>query len=712
MTVESSEKFFSEFDTNNYDEWKNAAIAALKGASFEKSMFTQTPEGIELKPIYNKEDIDNIDFLKNEFPGFSPYLRHNNAEGFLAHSWEIAQEITYPLPEDVNKALLSDLKNGQNVIRLVVDRATAQHDDFITDDVSGLNICIAIADDFDKIFEGIDITKYPVYIDAGLAGFSTAMLFINYCDKHGIDTKDLKGGIELDAISELVTDGYLPYQICKYYHQVAEFTKWLSKIAPNFSTIKINTTAFHNAGATVVDELAIAMSYSVYVINTLLDNGLDIDEIAPKMKLQFSIGTNFFMEIAKLKAARILWAKVIKSFGGNEISQKAFIHTETSFRENSMLDPNVNMLRHTTETFSAICGGADSISVGYYDTMFGLPDDFSRRVSRNTQNVLLHESHLADTVDPVGGSYYIESLTYELAKKSWEYFQEIEANEGIIHQLKIGSIQKRIEENMEKRIASLVQRKITILGTNKYPNLYEKPIENIRNYTYDQVDEYVLKFEDFLETRNNGTIDGMLTELDSHSVKANTTTFELAYNCVKNGATSGEIFNSLRDEDDIPMTVKPILIQRSSELFEDLRIQASAYKEEYGNFAKIGLICFGAVKEWKGRADFASDFFSVGGFESVVVDNINDNQTAINKSIELNSKMVCFCSTDDKYAEFVPELAKAIKENNPETTIILAGYPKDKIEEYTESGVDFFIHIKANIFETLLELQTSYGVRN
>ncbi len=712
MAVESNENFFSEFEKSTYEEWKNAAIAALKGASFEKSMFTQTPEGIELKPIYNKEDIENIDFLKNEFPGFAPYIRHNKPDGFLGKSWEIAQEINYPLPEDVNKALLTDLNNGQNVIRLVVDRATAQHDDFITDDVSGMNICVSTIEDFEKIFNNIDITKYPIYIDAGLAGFATAMLFFNYCEKNGINTADLKGGIELDAVSELVTDGYLPYQISKYYKQVAEFTKWVNSKAPNFQTIKINTTSFHNAGATAVDELAIAMSYAVLVIDSMIENGLSIDEIAPKMKLQFSIGTNFFMEIAKIKAARLLWAKVIKSYSGNESSQKAFIHTETSFRENSMLDPNVNMLRHTTETFSAICGAADSISVGFYDTMFGLPDDFSRRVSRNTQNVLLHESHLADTVDPVGGSYYIESLTYELAKISWEYFQKIELGGGIMQQLKTGEIQKRIEENFEKRIAALVQRRITILGSNKYPNLYEKPIENVRNYTYDQVDEYVLKFEEFLESRNHGTIDEMLTELDAHSAKANENTFNLAYNCAKNGATSGEIFNSLRDENDIPMTVKPLLIQRSSELFEDLRIQASAYKEEYGNFAKINLICFGAVKEWKGRADFALDFFSVGGFESEINDNINDFESAKAKIIELNPKMICFCSTDDKYAEFVPELASAIKEINPEITIILAGYPKDKIEEYTESGVDYFIHIKANIFETLLELQTSYGVRN
>lgn len=712
MAVESNENFFSEFDKSSYEEWKNAAIAALKGASFEKSMFTQTAEGIELKPIYNKEDIENIEFLKNEFPGFAPYLRHNKPDGFLGKSWEIAQEINYPLPEDVNQALISDLQNGQNAIRLVVDRATAQHDDFITDDVSGMNICVSTIEDFEIIFKNIDITKYPIYIDAGLAGFATAMLFMNYCEKHNIDTQNLRGGIELDPISELVTDGYLPYQITKYYQQVAEFTKWVNSKAPNFQTIKINTTAFHNAGASAVDELAIAMSYAVLAIDSMIENGLSIDEIAPKMKLQFSIGTNFFMEIAKIRAARILWAKVIKNYGGNEISQKAIIHTETSFRENSMLDPNVNMLRHTTETFSAICGATDSISVGFYDTMFGLPEEFSRRVSRNTQNVLLHESHLTDTVDPAGGSYYIESLTYELARKSWDYFRELESKGGLIDCLKNAEIQRRLEENYEKKIAGLVQRKTTILGTNKYPNLYEKPIENTRNYTYDQVDEYVLKFEEYLDLRDSGTIDDLLTHLDDHSAKANSETFNLAYNCAKVGATSGEIFNSLRDENDIPMTVKPILIQRSSELFEDLRIQASAYKEEYGNFAKIQLICFGAVKEWKGRADFASDFFSVGGFESVIIDNLNDIETLISKTKEINPKMLCFCSTDDKYTEFVELASKSIKEHNPVTTIILAGYPKDKIEEYTESGVDFFIHIKANIFETLLELQTSYGVRN
>ena len=413
------------------------------------------------------------------------------------------------------------------------------------------------------------------------------------------------------------------------------------------------------------------------------------------------------MEISKLRAARILWAKIVESFGGDEESQKMFIHAETSLRETTKYDPWVNMLRATSETFSAIAGSADSISVTNYDKLWGLPGEFSRRNARNIQNVLKYESHLNDTADPAGGSYFVESLTLQIAQKAWDKFRAIEEQGGIYDAIKNEFVQNEVNTGYLNRIKNISIRKDVILGTNKYPNLTEKAIENTYKSDKTAFAAYATKIKEIIDQRNSTGTSEILDEIPSIPKILPDLTIKLG-EAFKEGSLVHEPVARIFSGNE---TAKEIPLKRSSQVFEDLREASFKHKSKHGSLPKIHLVCWGALREYKARADFAADFFQVGGFETQQISGFNDFDDLAKSLMDFEGSVFVFCSTDDKYEEFVPRISTLIKKVKPFTKLVLAGYPKEKIEEYTNAGVDRFIHTKANIYEILNELQKDLGIR-
>jgi methylmalonyl-CoA mutase len=709
MPEEKNGRFFEEFAFPTYQDWKQSAEKALKGKPFDKIMYTDTYEGIRLEPIYFKENIEKLAHIENYFPGEFPFVRGGSSAGNKA-GWQVAQEIPYPIPEDLNKALKYDLQRGQNAIHISVDRASAIHENFIPDDLSGFDLCISNPRDLESTFDGIDIENIPVFLNAGTAALTMAAMLVDYCKKQGISLEKLKGGIEADPLSELVMDGELPGGLEEQYNEMADLTKWMIENAPEFTTVSINTNVYHNSGAHAVQELGLAIATGAEYLRQMGKMGLEIDQVAPRMRFTFTAGNNIFMEIAKIRAARILWANVVKNFGGTEKSQKMYIHVNTSSRERTKYDPYVNMLRNTGQAFSAIVGGADSVHVGYFDEHFGLPGEFSRRISRNTQLVLAHEAHLTDTIDPAGGSWYIESLTDELSSLSWDYFREIEKGGGISAALESGKIQDEIDEVFKMRSKSLTTRKEVIVGTNKYSNLTEKAPANVIEYNYEALEKYSDDFEEFLKSRDNDKLDKSLDNLES-AVKSGAGLFGPVLDCISAGAAAGEIYEALRVKDNPSAKVKPLILRRPTEQFEELRDFAAEYFNEKGEFPRIKLLCYGKLRDYKARADFSADFFRVGGFEYDILNGIENSAQAIKALEQQGPSIVVICSTDENYEEIIPDFGPKFRMEYPDSTLVLAGYPKEKVEEYSELGVDEFIHVKANIYEILKEMQKIAGLR-
>ncbi len=706
---ESMEKLLDEFELHTYEEWKKAAEKALKGADFNKSMFTLTYEGITLKPIYNKEDIDQIESIRNSFPGLYPFNRHSEMAGYIKREWEIAQNIPYSIPEIFNKSIKNDLANGQNSIKIYLDKACVMYEDFENSDLSNYDLIVNDITDFAETFKDLDLYKYPINIYAGIASLPAFTGFFAFLKKSNYEISKLSGSINFDIFSDLILEGNLKFDINNFLDQIALITKWTEVNAPNFQTIYIDSSVFHNAGANSAQELAISISAGVFFLNAMIERGLNAEEISKRISFNYSIGTNFFMELAKLRAARILWAKVLTEYGIDSSNISINIKTETSLRDSTFYDPYVNMLRATSETFTAIVGGTNSHTVRNFDELHCIPNDFSRRVARNIQNVLKFESHLTDTIDPAGGSYYIESLTYELAKLAWEKFTVIENKGGILEVLKSGELQDEINDIANQRLKNVSSRKDTILGSNKYPNLKDKLITHELPFDSDDIDNEIEKFDSRLENRNFDKIDELLNQFENNFDYKNIGLIDTIIEAHLEGASLSEVFNS------IPMEINetkiaPLIIRRTAEPFEQLRVNAEKYKIINETYPKLNFVCFGKLKEYKGRADFSSDFFLVGGFENRIIDNNFNAKEALAKIDSSKEDIYVICSTDDIYSQVVPEFASELRKMNDKNFIILAGYPKDKVEEYQNAGVDMFIHIKSNIVETLSKLQYIAGI--
>ena len=432
-------------------------------------------------------------------------------------------------------------------------------------------------------------------------------------------------------------------------------------------------------------------------VKQLLHRGLNIDDIAKNIHFNISIGIKFFVELAKIRAAKVIWAKIIKEFGGNEESQKMKIHAFTSKVYMTKFDPYVNILRGTTEGLAAVLAGVNSLHIGTFDEELGMPSDFSRRVARNIQNILRDEAHILDTIDPAGGSYYIETLTDKIITEVWNAFREIEKNGGISNALFTGKIQDDIAAVVAKRNENVAFRKDTILGTNKYPNLLETPVDSVINVKPEEVTKH---FEEVKARKKDVETKSIWSVKWDERIAKMIEAYE-------NGATIADVYGTKPRTNDIKC--KPIPIYRTAALFEELRFAANDYKTKTGKAPQMYFECFGTLKQYKPRADFSTDFFAIAGFEITMGQGFITAKDAISNIEKIDAPIVVICSTDDIYPEVVPEYVAELKKKKPNIKIILAGLPKDYVDAFKQAGVDDFIHIKSNVYETLKGLLQTIG---
>lgn len=637
---------FNEFAVPTYDEWKDEAIKSLKGVPFEKKLFTQTFEEIVLKPIYYAFDIDSNYLKENNFPGFSPYLRGNIASGSKLKKWYVAQTISFYEPPKLNTAIKSNLKNGQNALNIHISRN--EYYQFEKDSVA-CGTKLSNLNDIEVAFDGIDLEQYPVYFNSGDFYSEFADYFLYYLKTKNFQNEKIIGNLGADPFTELLVNGGSKFTIEQSFSNLSETFKKF-KGYPTFGIVTINGSVYHNAGANAVQELACSFANSVEIINALIDKGHKPDEIIPKIRFHFAVSSDFFMQIAKIRAARLIWAKIVKEYGLDSSFQKICIHCSTSVINKTKYDPWVNILRSSIECLAAILGNADSIDVANFDFAYGYPGEFSQRISRNIQFVLQNEAHLLDTIDPVYGSYYLENITLEIASKVWSSFQNIQSQGGFLNSIKTGEIQENIAQSYEKQESSYLLRKQTLLGTNKYPLLNEKQPSDYEPFIVKSLPE---------------------NELTHKSIE-----------------------------------IPKLELKRFASKFESLRRNAEKYNEKYGSYPQVILLNFGELNEWKPRNDFSTDFLQVGGFQivssPVLTDKIEAFQYLLNQE---NKNIICICSSDNQYEKLIPELIPLIKKNYPLTFAILAGYPEDKVEEYKSYGINCFIHLKANVYETLHYIQ-------
>jgi methylmalonyl-CoA mutase len=689
----------------SFDTWRKTVEAELKGVPFGKKLVTKTPEGIALQPLYTRLDTAVL-------PA-QDAARGTRAKGYADAPWDFAQEIALAKPADFNAALLSDLNRGQNAVSITLDcaaRAARDADTAPAGEVGRRGLSIADLTDLTAALDNVELTALPVHINAGATALPAAALFFALAKKRGVDTAKINGSLTADPLGEYAARGTLPDSLASLEDDLAQWTLWAARHAPGLSTIGIDAALWLNAGGSAVQDLAHALAALVEYIRELTKRGLTAGQVIANTRVTFAIGSQFFMEIAKFRAFRLLVARVATACAAADASPK--VHARTGRWNKTVLDINVNMLRVTTEALSAVLGGVDSLHIAPYDEIMGAPDDFSRRISRNIHALLAEEFHFTAPNDPAGGSFYIEKLTDELARKAWAAFQEIEKQGGFTAALRAGALQAAVAAIARDKADGLDKRRLGLIGTNLFPNLKEKtPVA--RPVT---TPEFAAARAAEIKKRRPATMNIKLnlTAKIVNAVSSNAAD-DLAAACIQaatQGATIGQLFAATNHRAAKPETaITPVACTRGSEGYEALRASADAYAKKTGARPKIFVAKMGPVLQHKARADFTAGFFSTGGFELLAREAFDTAEAAAKAAIASGAPVAVICSTDDTYPDLAPAFAKAVKAGNPAMKVILAGLPADEalVATYKAAGVDDFIHIRANNRAMLANIQKSIG---
>jgi len=696
-----------DFPPQTHADWLAAVEKELKGKPFDKTLIKKTYEGIDIQPMYFIHDLEGLP-QADTLPGQAPFLRGVTASGSVVNPWSIAQEITLADPADFNQAALIDLGRGQNGLNVVFDRAALQGqnpDQAATGDVGKNGLSMATLADAGTAFADIDLTAYSCRFFCGESGIAPAALIVALLEEQGKTAKELKGCLAVDPLATLAVEGRLACSLGETYDRLAQLTLWAVDQAPELRTIAVNVDAYQNSGGNAVQEIAFALATGVAYIRALQERGLDIDAICQRMFFGFSIGADFFMEIAKFRAARMSWCQVVQSFGGNEESQKMRIHARTSRWNKTEVDPWVNMLRVSTEAFSGIAGGVDSLHVGPFDEIFRTPNEFSRRIARNVQIVLKEEGHFDKVTDPAGGCWYVEKITAQLAEKAWKMFQDIEAGGGMAGMLEKGGPQAEVAAVAAQRAKNVATRTDRFVGANMYPNLLEKrlPVEPFDHAAFQT--KRSQQVNEFAAAANKEACAEALAAVRSGCKAVSGAVVGAAIRAARSGATLGEIAAALRAGDGAPPTAKPLALHRGSEPFERIRRTTEAFAARTGGFPKLFLLNMGPIPQHKARADFSTAFFNVGAFETIGNNGFADVDEAVRAALASGAKAMVICSTDATYPDIVPPLAQQLKAADPGIMLILAGYPKEHIEAFKAAGVDAFLHVRVNALDLLTQLQ-------
>jgi len=603
---------FTEFPDVSTQDWKEKIIKDLKGRDY-KTLINKTELGLNFEPFYREEDLNDIPFVDN-IPGKFPFVRSTKQD----NDWKIRQILVVNDITEVNKQAIKLLNTGVNSLIFCFN-----------DDI------LSSVSDIENLLKNIDVTTTEIGFNYKPNAFKIQKLYIEYIEKNNIDINKISGSFNFNPYGKVLMTG-TPAENEKL-PKLNEFVNTNAEKLGNFGAVTIGAVMYSNSGANTIQEIAFALSQAIEYINKFTDNEPNsIEKLLKRMEFTFATGGDYFIEIAKYRAIRYLWAKIIKEFGvENEDLQKIKINAINTNWNKTIYDAHVNMLRVTTETMSAAIGGVYAISVAPFDITFKMPDDFSYRIAKNTQIILKEESYFNKIVDPAGGSYYIEKLTNDISAKAWELFLEIENKSGFYENIKNNTIQNMIEESANAKNIKIAQGRISILGTNKYPNQDETATNKI-------------KFEK--------------PEFKSNS------------------------------------KIKVLQKYRGAEVFEQLRLKT----EKADKTPKVFLYNTGNVVMSKARAMFASGFFACAGFKIIESELSLTIENGISEIQKQNPDIVVVCSSDDEYAEAVPQIKEKLNSN---IKLVVAGYPKELVEKFKEIGVTDFVHVKSNILEVLTQFQ-------
>ncbi len=615
--ADNKEKLFTQFPPVSYDTWRAKVDADLKGVPFEKKLVWRTNEGFTVQPMYQRGDIADLK-TTDSLPGEFPFVRGTRTD----NNWLTRQEIIPVDAAEANKVALDVLGKGVNSLGFTIK------------EVSEENVAAMLA--------GIDLEKVEVnFTTCPRKAAELAKVLVEYLKKNGLE-KTFRGSIDYNPFKRAFRHGTEVDAAAIKSEGVAMLA--LVKDVPGLRCLAVDSVLFNNSGAYIFQELGYALAWGAEWLTLLTEAGVSADEVASRIKFNMGISSNYFMELAKFRAARMMWAQIVKQYApAGDDACKMMAHAVTSQFNQTIYDAHVNLLRSQTEAMSAALAGVDSITVTPFDMPYKTPDEFSERIARNQQLLLKEESHLDKVVDPAGGSYYVETLTVSIAQEAWKLFLDVEEKGGFVACVNAGEIQAAVNASSVKRHQDMARRKEILLGTNQFPNFNEFAAEKIEKT-------------------------GCCAE-GKH---------ESACGCAAEGVAE----KALRSE-------------RQASDFEALRLAT----EHASNRPKAFMLTIGNLAMRLARAQFSSNVFGCAGYE--ILDNIGFQsvQEGIDAAMEKGADIVVLCSSDDEYAQFAPEAFKLLAGR---AEFVVAGAPACT-DDLKALGIENFIHVRSNVLETLQE---------
>ncbi|WP_182866553.1 methylmalonyl-CoA mutase family protein [Rhodopirellula sp. JC639] len=690
-----------DFPAVDYDQWRQVVEKALAGAPFEKKLVSKTYDNLAIQPIYSRRDESGQDDPMG-FPGLASRVRGGRPLGSVQSGWDLRQEYTEPCLAEGNQAILADLAGGVTSIQIRLDdagRDGLDPDDSASDTGVGRGgATVYSVDDLDKLLAEVQLELIAVALDAGAAFVPAAATLAALWQRRGVSPEQARGAFNADPLAELARRGQLPTETSTALSSLADLAAWTSKHSPQVTAVGVDTSPYHDAGASAAQDIALAVATGVEYLRTMTDRGMDVDAAAKQILFRISLGTEHFRAIAKLRAARWLWSRVLESSGASEEVWAMRIQTRTGNRVLTKHDPYVNLLRNCVAVFAAGIGGADAITSVPFDCVAGLPNELSRRVARNTALVLQEESHLHRVIDPAGGSWFLDQLTEDLAGKAWEIFQQTERQGGMASALAGGWVAEEIAATAQARAKDIATRKRGVTGVSEFPNVAEEPLVR------EAADLNALA--QAAATRVNNA---RPASDEAASLVVADDPVAAAVTAASAGATLGQLAGGLGFRRGETASMTAIAPQRLAEPFDQLRDASDAWQRTHGNRPRVFLAGFGPVAHYSGRATWSTNFFEAGGFEVVTDEGSDDADAAAVAFAQSGAKIALICSSDKLYPDVVPAAAGKLKAAGAEA-VVLAGFPGDNEQAWREAGVDRFIFMRCNVLETLRSLLAQVGV--
>lgn len=680
------------------DEWKELATKQMKGLTPDE-MTWQTPEGIDLKCLYTAEDVEGLEYT-NTMPGTAPYIRGPQATMYAGRPWTIRQYAGFSTAEESNDFYRKALAAGAQGVSVAFDLATHRGYDSdhprVTGDVGKAGVAIDSVEDMKLLFDEIPLDKVSVSMTMNGAVLPVLAGYIVAAEEQGVSQEKLTGTIQNDILKEFMVRNTFIYPPAPSMKIIGDIISYASTHMPKFNTISISGYHIQEAGGDAALELAYTLADGKEYIRTAIASGLAIDQFAPRLSFFWGVSMNFYMEIAKMRAARLLWARIVSEFEPqNPKSSMLRTHSQTSGWSLTEQDPYNNVVRTTIEAMAAVFGGTQSLHTNALDEAIALPTEFSARIARNTQLIIQEETGIPQVVDPWGGSYMMESLTKEIGDKAWALITEVEEKGGMAKAIETGMPKLRIEESAAKKQARIDRGEDVIVGVNKYT--LEKEDDNIDILDIDNNavrESQIKRLTDIRAKRDEKAVEDALEAIYQSAVTSEGNLLELAINATRLRATVGEISSAMEREFDRfnpqSQTVSGVYgsAYKDDDNWQGITADIDTFVEKHGRRPRMIVCKMGQDGHDRGAKVIATAFADVG-FDIDLSPMFSTPAEVAKQAVENDVHVVGVSSQAAGHKTLVPELINELKKQGADDIIVVAGgvIPRQDYDCLYEAGV-------------------------